>query len=93
MNKAPLTTENQTKAPGPLTGVMIKCVKFMRAEAGCIYRHPGGYWGSANFKLYESFGTSTVEGLVRRGVAEYTEWQEGRNGRFPIRATLKEKSV
>lgn len=72
-----------------LTGPMQACLAFSHAQGGSIHRHPGGYWGAVAFKIYESFGTSTVEALVTRGELEYTEWQDGRNGRFPIRATVK----
>lgn len=74
----------------PLSPTMLECLKSCRDWGGSIHRHPGGYWGAAAFKLHETFGTSTVDGLVRRGELEYTEWQEGRNGRFPIRATIKQ---
>lgn len=73
----------------PLSKTMLECLKSCRGWGGSIHRHPGGYWGASAFKLHESFGTSTIEGLVKRGELEYTEWQEGRNGRFPIRATIK----
>lgn len=79
------TSKNRSQ----LTPVMLKCMEFIREGDGSIYRHPGGFWGHAAFKLHESFGTSTVEALVKRGVLEYVEWQEGRGGRFPIRATRR----
>jgi hypothetical protein len=30
---------------------------------------------------------------VRRGILEYSEWKENRNGRFPIRARMKPNSI
>jgi hypothetical protein len=78
-----MTKENQ------LSPVMLKCLDFLREGDGSIYRHPGGYWGAPLFKLHGSFGTSTIEGLVKRGILVYVEWQEGRSGRFPIRAMRK----
>ena len=70
-----------------LSKTMQQCVNSMRTHGGSIERHPGGYWRCEPTGGF-SFGTSTVQGLVGRGVAAYTQWQEGRNGRFPIRATL-----
>jgi hypothetical protein len=72
-----------------LSKTMLECLKSCRGWGGTIHRHPGGYWGASAFKLYESFGTSTVEGLVKRGELEYVKWREGRSGRFPIAATIK----
>lgn len=74
-----------------LSKTMRECVERMRANDGSIDRHPGGFWRSAPTGGYW-FGTSTVEALVARGVAEYTLWQDGRSGRFPIRAVLKSSS-
>ena len=71
-----------------LTPVMRACLVFMHQGDGSIYRHQGGYWCSRIYNLAESFGTSTVEGLVKRGFIEYVEWKEGRNGKFPTRATV-----
>ncbi|MDF2434757.1 MAG: hypothetical protein JWP44_4388 [Mucilaginibacter sp.] len=68
---------------------MSALVEFMKAGDGSVYRHPGGHWRRSKTWDGDSFGASSVEALVKRGVAEYTDWQEGRNGRFPIRATLK----
>lgn len=73
----------------PLSPTMLLCLEACRGWGGSIHRHPGGYWGDSALRLHESFGTSTVDGLVKRGQLEYTQWQEGRNGRFPIRATIK----
>lgn len=74
-----------------LSETMQACVKFMLMHEDSIHRHPGGFWwerdSASNYR--SGFGTATVHALVARGVAEYTEWQEGRSGRFPIKATLK----
>lgn len=67
---------------------MRQAIGTMKIHGGSIDRHPGGFWRCEPLGGY-SFGTSTIEGLVKRGIAEYTQWQEGRSGRFPIRATLK----
>ncbi len=79
---------------GEITPTMQKAVEFIR-QHGSIVRYQGGYWnrpGCANYFEYSagSFGTATVDGLAIRGVIEYTEWKDGRNGRFPIAAKLKE---
>lgn len=36
----------------------------------------------------EHYGTSTINGLVDRGIAVYTAFKEGRNGKFPIEVTF-----
>jgi hypothetical protein len=73
---------------------MQVAVQWAKEHAGTFWRHPGGYWGSERFYDHHGvwFGTSTIEALVKRGVAEYSAWQEGRNGRFPIQAKLKDQS-
>lgn len=74
-----------------LSPVMKACRDYMREHGGKIRRHQGGFWADENWKRHlggVTFGTSTVEALVSRGVAEYSVWKEGRNGRFPIEARL-----
>jgi hypothetical protein len=51
-------------------------------------RYPGGYWCGPDFDTARAVGTSTVAGLVQRGLAVYDEFQDGRNGRFPVTALL-----
>lgn len=51
-----------------------------------LKRKPGGYWSAPAGG--PTFGTTTVQALVTRGVAAYTEFAAGRNGRFPIRIEL-----
>ena len=74
-----------------LSETMQTCVNWMLMHGDSIHRHPGGFWWeqdpASNYR--SGFGTATVHALVSRGVAQYTEWQDGRNGRFPIKATLK----
>jgi hypothetical protein len=80
----------------PLTKTMQQLIEHMRHEGGgFIYRHPGGFWSKAPgyFMRAQTFGTSSVEALVSRGIAEYVEWQEGRNGRFPVKAKLTQVSA
>lgn len=73
-----------------LTPVMQEAVDRSKDWGGKLYRHPGGFWSGPGFMQGRDvyFGTSTVSGLVMRGAATYTEWKDGRNGRFPIVATL-----
>lgn len=72
-----------------LTPTMEKAAEFARQHGGKLHRHPGGFWAGADYKQHgTSFGTSTVDGMVKRGAAEYTDWKEGRNGRFPVEMTL-----
>lgn len=77
-----------------LSETMQTCVNFMLMHEFSIHRHPGGFWWerdpASNYR--RGFGTATVQALVSRGVAEYTEWKDGRrHGRFPITAKLKER--
>lgn len=74
-----------------LTPVMKYLADWMLKQPDkSVHRHPGGFWWEkdpqSNYR--SGFGTNSVEALVRRGVAEWTQWQEGRNGRFPIQARL-----
>lgn len=57
-----------------------------------LYRHHGGYWNNDPGSQYPHgthFSTRTVDALVNRGLATYTE--HGRNSAgllFPVEATL-----
>lgn len=79
--------------PSPLSKTMREAVAFAREKGdGTLTRFPGGFWSIGGFGLTSNikwFGTPTVEALVTRGVAEYTNWQVRGNGtRFPIEITL-----
>ncbi len=63
-------------------------IKYARARDGKFYRFPGGYWYFDKQCNSQYVGTTTVEALVVRGIATYTQWQEGKRGKFPIEATL-----
>lgn len=82
-----------------LTPTMRRCIRSASANGGkshgTLTRYPGGYWRAkaTDSRWAPWFNTSTVEGLVRRGLAEYTQWREGRNGRFPVEMTLTEKAM
>lgn len=68
---------------------MSACLEFIHSKcAGEIHRHPGGFWRAKDTWNGDSFGTSTIEALVARGLLQYSQWQEGRNGRFPIAAKI-----
>ncbi len=72
-----------------LTATMQAAAEFARQHGGKLNRHPGGYWAGPGLELGgQTFGTNTVHGLVMRGAAEYTDWKEGRSGRFPVEITL-----
>lgn len=78
--------------PKPLTEEMLRALRFMEARVDkSVYRHPGGYWsGPGNPGSFMSlFGTSTISSLVGRGLADYTRWQHGKSGDFPVRLTLR----
>lgn len=73
-----------------LTLTMTACLERLRAH-GELVRLPGGYWARQGVKFSGSSpaetwdGTPTIEALVRRGLAEYSQWQQGRGGKpFPI---------
>lgn len=67
------------------------------AYHGGLQRLPSGFWCKPDESQWHvnpmpvSFGTPTVQALVSRGLAEYTEWKDGRNGRFPIRMAVKKE--
>lgn len=72
-----------------LTPTMEKAAAFAKQHGGKLRRHPGGFWAGPEYQQWgTSFGTSTVDGMVKRGAAEYTDWKEGRNGRFPVEVSL-----
>ena len=74
-----------------LSPLMQDAYNVAQKSEGKIYRLPGGFW-YFNKKYEGSYiGTTTVEALVSRGLATYTEWKEGRRGKFPIEVTVAEK--
>lgn len=87
------------EAPGwrinkPMTALMAMALGDIIDKGGKVVRRQGGYWtqpGAAHLGVighpYDWWvGTPTIEGLVRRGELEYSEWKDGKNGRFPIEA-------
>lgn len=79
-----------------LTPKMADAWRLGRENGNELVRYPGGFWYKADQPWSEyrwkSFGATTVEGLVRRGAAEYSEWRtDGRSGhKFPVRVTMKD---
>jgi hypothetical protein len=72
-----------------LTVTMQQAITLMKRNGGALHRFPGGFWAAEGFRqngIYRmpSFGAKTIQGLVDRGIANYTVWKGGRNGRFPI---------
>ncbi len=63
-----------------------------RANGGRLHRHRGGYWTPSKNpnspSTMEHYGTSTIDGLVRRGLAYYSDHRRGRSGEFPVEMTL-----
>lgn len=72
----------------PLSPTMTNALRWIKEWGGKVKRYPGGFWSSPQAFLSVTFGTSTIEALVKRGVMAYSEWKDGRNGRFPIEANL-----
>jgi hypothetical protein len=69
-----------------LSPTMQDAVAYAKKRGGKILRRPGGYWGE-----HPWFGTTTIQALISRGVAEYSQWQERKSGgRFPIEVTIKQ---
>ena len=80
-----------------LTAEMQRALDYAKTHGGKLYRHPGGYWGHNNWFAMRHckwfFGTTTIQGLVARGLASYTRWQrrtaKTRGGDFPVELTVK----
>jgi hypothetical protein len=75
-----------------LSPTMREALDYASKHGGLV-RFPGGYWCKSDETQWNvgwrSFSTSTVNALVSRGHAEYTEWKDGRNGSFPVRMAVK----
>ena len=75
-----------------LSPKMLVVIEHMRKHGGKLVRYPGGYWADEGWHAWHGpcYGTSTIQALVRRGVAEYVVWKDGRGGtKFPIEVALK----
>lgn len=74
-----------------LSETMQRAIGFAAAHGGTLHRQPGGFWSPRAGTDLGYYGTSTIEALVKRGLAEYTVWREGRNGRFPVEMRLTDE--
>ena len=74
-----------------LSPKMLSAIEHMQRHNNKLVRYPGGYWAAEGWHMWHGpcFNTSTVEALVRRDVATYTVWKDGRSGKFPLECTLK----
>lgn len=82
-----------------LSATMVACIDDAQAAGGELIRFAGGYWAkrgaaiqSHNGAPVGAHGTSTVNAIVTRGYAEYSEHRDGRNGPFPIALKLTAKA-
>lgn len=78
-----------------ISATMAIALGLAHEHRGYLVRYVGGFWSwegaprDHNGHPIDYVGTSTIESLVKRGELQYTEWKEGRGGKFPIIATLK----
>ena len=78
-----------------LSITMLECLALMKENGGKIVRFPGGFWAQEGWNHHgQSFGSSTIEAMISRGLASYTAWQKHGIGigKFPVEATLLEKN-
>ena len=68
---------------------MLEAIEAMKA--GPFLRFPGGYWAREGWSIRSEkyYSGRTIQALVDRGRAEYTEFKNGFNGRLAIKAELK----
>jgi hypothetical protein len=71
---------------------MRNAIDYANEHGGRLIRYPGGFWCKDGLMEWQRpwFGATTIEALVKRGVAEYTKWFEGSRARFPIEVTMRE---
>jgi hypothetical protein len=67
----------------------LDALEYAKANGGMLHRLPGGYWVADKDRgnhpeSVKHFGTKTVQALVTRGAAEYTDHRTGRHGEFPV---------
>lgn len=77
-----------------ISPTMKECLEYAELHGNVLRRYQGGFWAKRGWQGPRVggswFGSATVNALIDRGLAEVTEWQEGRSSRFPIQvATLK----
>jgi hypothetical protein len=77
-----------------LTSPMMGAIALAKLHGGFLKRYPGGYWG--NGKIASNgvpllwFGTGTIQALVSRGYAAYTDLRTNKNGSYHAGVKLKE---
>lgn len=80
-----------------LSPTMREAYEFAMKNGGKLYRHPGGFWAGKEWVPHQVpwFGVQTVEALVKRGVAVFSDWRynRGRSDRYvrngwPVEATM-----
>lgn len=73
-----------------LSKKMQEAMLYAMVHNGKLCRYRGGFWAMENWRegQHPWYGTSTVKALVSRGLMSYTAWQEGRDGNFPIAASV-----
>ena len=77
-----------------LSQTMLEALAEIEAHGGIAERWPGGFWTypdcPRDTRGYPSWsvGATTIKALTVRGKLAFTEWKEGRNYRFPIRAAV-----
>jgi hypothetical protein len=74
-----------------LSPEMKMTLAYMQSNGGRLFRWPGGFWAKDEYQLRSNiyFGTSTIQALVRRGLAEYVGYKEHkRGGEFPVEVVL-----
>jgi hypothetical protein len=73
-----------------ISNKMQQALLYALVNGGKLYRYAGGFWALKNWHYGQPpwFGTSTITALVSRDLMSYSEWQEGRKGRFPIAAVV-----
>lgn len=74
-----------------LSRTMQDAISYAQKFDNKIVRYPGGFWARENWqgeRAEHYFGTTTIQALVDRKLARYTNWQDGRSGRFPTEITL-----
>lgn len=82
-----------------ISALMAAALAMASEHNGELVRYVGGYWSfrgcpknSTGGSPVEYFGTSTIEGLVARKRLEYSEWRDGRAGKFPVAAKIVQEA-
>lgn len=79
-----------TAGTKPLSATMVACLDDATEAGGELVRYQGGFWAPRNAPRNGNgipqpwHGSTTVQALVTRERADYSEWKDGRGGRFPV---------